>query len=96
MFEGQVDRKAFREVSESTDLRRFRWTDLVAKIAATRDLRDEIDRIDGGFEAFAEARRENDEEGKRVINHDDLSHGKDTVVGLADAANEAVQGEREK
>ena len=95
MFEGQIDRAIFREAAESPDLRRFRWTDLVAKIAATRDLRDEIERIDGGFEAFAEARREHGDEGKRSVNHDDLSRGKDTGLSLDRAAEGAVQGERE-
>lgn len=95
MFEGHIENKTTRETAEQQDLRRFRWTDLVAKIAATRDLRDEIERIEGGFEAFGEARRENGEEGKRPVNRDDLNRGKCTVVSLGDAASEAVQGERE-
>lgn len=96
MIEGQFNRASFRESSESPVLRQFRWTDLVAKIAATRDLKEEIAHIEGGFEAFANARRENFEKGKPPVNHDVLSHGKDRIVGLGDAASDAVQGEREK
>jgi hypothetical protein len=51
--------------------------------------------VDGGFNAFADARRENSEESKSTINHDALSHGKIVGLSLGDAARDAVQGDRE-
>ena len=96
MFEGHINRATFRDPRESTVLRQFRWTDLVAKLAATRDLRDELAKVDGGFNAFGEARREGCEESKPVVNHDALSDGKTTGLSLGDAASDAVHGDREK
>ena len=96
MFEGHINKQLFRDPADRADLRQFRWTDLVAKIAATRDLREEMDRIEGGFEAFGEARRETPQESKPTVNHDDLSRGKDTGLSLGNAASDAVQGERKK
>jgi len=95
MYEGQFNRTGQPEARESADLQRFRWTDLVARLAATRDLREEIARIEGGFGAFAEVRREGDEKGKDVVYHDGSGHGKTDALGLGDAAHDAVQGDRE-
>lgn len=97
MFEGHIDRANFGESRESEILRQFRWTDLVARLAATRDLREELSRSpEGGFDHFAALRREVDDEGKPAVNHDVLSHGKANVVRLSAAAMNAVQGDREK
>ncbi|TMM48146.1 hypothetical protein [Qipengyuania marisflavi] len=96
MYEGQFNAEHIGEPRESDVLRRFRWTDLVAKLAATRDLRDELTRTgEGDFSAFADARRESSDESKRPINHDALSAGKPDAVILGEAANCAVQGDRE-
>ena len=95
MFEGQINKPDVKEPLESTVLRQFRWTDLVAKLAATRELRDELGKVDGGFNAFGEARREGCEESKPPVNHDDLSHGKTSGLSLGQAASDAVQGDRE-
>ncbi|QKG70956.1 hypothetical protein [Erythrobacter mangrovi] len=95
MFEGQFNRTGVPETRESADLQRFRWTDLVARLAATRDLRDEIARVEGGFGAFAEVRREGGEKGKDAVYHDGSGHGKAGKLGLGTAANDAVQGDRE-
>ncbi|MBX7482308.1 hypothetical protein [Qipengyuania qiaonensis] len=95
MFEGHINRADFPEPRESTVLRQFRWTDLVAKLAATRELRDELAKVDGGFNAFGEARREGVDDSKPSLNHDDLSHGKTSGLSLGEAASDAAQGDRE-
>ncbi|WP_324829007.1 hypothetical protein [Qipengyuania zhejiangensis] len=95
MYEGQFNKAGVPEVGEAADLRRFRWTDLVAKIAATRDLREEMARIEGGFGAFADVRRESSENGKTGINHDILANGKPGAVDLGNTENDPAQGDRE-
>ena len=97
MFEGHINKKNFAQARESEVLHQFRWTELVAKLYATRELREELGRSDqGGFEAFAKARRENEEESKRPVNHTDLAHGKVPPLSSGGAADGAVQGDREK
>ncbi|WP_370190385.1 hypothetical protein [Qipengyuania sp.] len=96
MYEGRFKAKSVGEPGKSPDLRQFRWTDLVAKLAASRDLRDELHKVDGGFNAFAEARRESCQESKPTVNQAALSDGKAAGLGLGDAAGNAVQGDREK
>lgn len=96
MFEGHIKKAPSREAQESSVLRQFRWSDLVAKLAATRELRDELAKVDGGFNAFREARRETEEESKPAVNHDALSDGKRQGLSLGKAAKDAVQGDREK
>ncbi len=95
MFEGQIDRTDVQKPRKNTVLRQFRWTDLVAKLAANRELRDELGKVDGGFNAFGEARREGCEESKSMLNHDDLNHGKPSGLGWGNTASNAVQGDRE-
>ena len=96
MFEGQINKKSFAQGRENEALHQFRWTELVAKLSATRELREELNRNDqAGFEAFARARRENDDESKRSVNHTGLAHGKEGPIGTGGAANGAVQGDRE-
>lgn len=95
MFEGHINRANFGEPRESEVLRQFRWTDLVARLAATRDLREELERQgEGDFHAFATARRR-EEEGKPPVNHDALSDGKAAIVNRDAAATGAVHGDRE-
>ena len=96
MFEGRIKDKSCEDPRESSVLHRMRWTDLVARLAATRDLRDELGTVDAGFNAFGEVRRESHEEGKSAVNHDILSDGKAVGLGLGNAANDAVQGDRER
>ena len=65
MFEGHINRQAFVDGRESEVLQRFRWTELVARLEATRELRAELARSSaGGFEAFGEVRRETCDKGK--------------------------------
>ncbi|MBX7491627.1 hypothetical protein K3163_00230 [Qipengyuania sp. 1NDW9] len=97
MFEGHINKKAFVQGRESDVLHQFRWTDLVAKLSATRELREELSKSEtGGFEAFGEVRRESDEESKRPVNQADLTHGKSSGLESGRAANGAVHGDREK
>ena len=97
MFEGQFSKKSVEEARKTDVLHQFRWTELVAKLSATRELREELARNEaGGFEAFGEVRRENDETSKRAVNHTGLAHGKDEALNGAQAATGAVHGDREK
>ena len=97
MFEGHINKKTLQEARESEVLHQFRWTELVAKLSATRELREELARGEhGGFEAFGEIRREHDGESKRAVNQTGLAHGKDEALGRGRAATGAVQGDREK
>ena len=95
MFEGHINRAQVQDQRETPVLRQFRWTDLVAKLAATRDLRDEFERVEAGFNAFGQARREGNEEGKLTVNQAALSDGKAAPLGLGHPANDADQGDRE-
>ena len=95
MFEGHINRASFGVSRESEDLRRFRWTDLVARLAATRELRDELSKHgEGDFSAFATVRREG-EEGKPSVNHEGSTYRKATALKLDATAKNAVQGDRE-
>ena len=97
MFEGQFNKKSVEETRKTDVLHQFRWTELVAKLSATRELREELARSDaGGFEAFGEVRRENDGTSKRAVNQTGLAHGKDEALDGTRAANGAVHGDREK
>ena len=96
MFEGHINRQAFVDGRESEVLQRFRWTELVARLEATRELRAELARSSaGGFQAFGEARRETCDKGKCAGNHTDLAHGKGEPLNGADAADGAAHGDEE-
>ncbi|MDG5748147.1 hypothetical protein P8Q88_08125 [Qipengyuania sp. XHP0207] len=95
MIEGQIRRADLGERGDTADLRRFRWTDLVARLAATRELREEIDRLEGGFTAFADVRREGGEKHEDAINHDVSTDGKLDALGPGGTAGDATSGERE-
>ena len=84
MFEGQFEKRGTQDAENRADLHRFRWTDLVAKLAATRDLREELGRgDDGDFRNFSSARREGGES-KPTVNQDDLSRGKRPGLSLVE------------
>lgn len=97
MFEGHINRKAFADGRENQVLQRFRWTELVARLEATRELRDELAKgSQGGFEAFGEVRRETSEKGKTTVNQTSLAHGKEAPLQSGRAASGAVHGDKEK
>ena len=98
MFEGQIRGIDYPETGDSPVLRQLRWTDLVARLAASRDLRNELG--EGGENdrdtSFAGFRSEAGEESKRAVNQDVLSHGKFARLERSDAARNAAPGDREK
>ena len=97
MFEGQFSKRSVDEARKTDVLHQFRWTELVAKLSATRELREELARSEtGGFQAFGEVRRENGDESKRAVNHTALAHGKTEALDGGQAATGAVHGDREK
>jgi hypothetical protein len=96
MFEGHINTSQPDTRSESQDLRQLRWTDLVARLAATRDLREELGHPgEAGFAGFSTSLPELGEKGKRGGNQDILRHGKFTRSKPAAAANDAAQGDRD-
>ena len=97
MFEGQFNKQSVEDARKTDVLHQFRWTELVAKLSATRELREELARGEqGGFEAFGEVRRSHGDESKQAVNQDALAHGKSDALGQGRAATGAVHGDREK
>jgi hypothetical protein len=96
MFEGHIRGIDYAESGDSPVMRQLRWTDLMARLAATRDLREELSEGENGkATSFAGFRCETREEGKRAVNQDVLSHGKFARLGPGKAANDALHGDRE-
>ncbi|MDP4540600.1 hypothetical protein Q9K01_13285 [Qipengyuania sp. DY56-A-20] len=99
MFEGHIKPSqavAPGEQRESQHLHQLRWTDLVARLAATRDLREEMGHTgEAGFAGFSVSLPELGEKGKCDGNQDILRHGKFTGSKPAAAANDAAQGDRD-
>ncbi|UVI40054.1 hypothetical protein [Qipengyuania spongiae] len=96
MFEGQIKSIDDMETGESSVLRQFRWTDLMARLAATRDLRSVT--LDSGSSAatsFADLHRETENNDDRPVNQDVLSRGKFARLDAANAAARAAHGDRE-
>ncbi len=87
MFEGNISKQLESSSTNRGDLRSFRWTDLVARLSATRDLREDCGRhAGGGFAGFAETRRQEGEEGKRSFNPPDIHDANDRIVRKIDAS----------
>lgn len=104
MFEGPIKAVDLAWSEETPILRQLRWTDLVARIAATRDLRaapqfpaECADDVSGNFAAFhlGDIASDSAEKDQRAINRDVLSHGKMTRVHPSDTATIADSGDRE-
>ena len=96
MFEGHIKTSQADETGESQNLRQLRWTDLVARLAATRDLREELGHSgEAGFAGFSTSLPELGEKGKHGSNQDILRHGKFTRSKPANAANDAANGDRD-
>lgn len=96
MFEGHIQASEADAKGDSQVLRQLRWTDLVARLAATRDLREELDQpCEAGFAGFSTSLPELGDKGKRAGNQDILRHGKFTRSKPAAAANDAVHGDRD-
>ena len=83
MFETNIKKQLESQMAKRGDLRSFRWTDLVAKLSATRDVRAECEQAEGGgFAGFAETRRHYEGQGKRSFNQSALSDGKGQDIGV--------------
>lgn len=108
MFEGHIKALGLGEADESSVMRQLRWTDLVARLEATRELRAELGRpSESGFAAFSaqqgeaksacsDAKLHGGENGKRAVNQDVLSHGKVMPRRQTAVANDAADGDRDE
>ena len=97
MYEGPIHAADYAGSEESPILRQLRWTDLVARLAATRETRPvsfpvAVEEAQASFAAF---HRDNEHGGQQPINRDALTHGKLTRIMTPDAANNAGDGDRE-
>ena len=96
MYEGPIQAADFAGSEESPILRQLRWTDLVARIAATRETRPgtpaPAGEPQGSFTAF---HSDSGAEGQQRVNRDALTHGKLSRIIPPDAANNAGDGDRE-
>ena len=96
MYEGPIRAADFAGSEETPILRQLRWTDLVARIAATRDLRLGVtETAEDAQASFASFHLDSEREGQRRVNRDALSDGKFTRVITHDAAKNAGNGDRE-
>ena len=109
MFEGHIKPSGLDEAQESSVLRHMRWTDLVARLEATRELRRELSRPrPSNFTAFSAQLGEapcgeaaagetwrKDRDDKRGVNHDVLSRGKFSRRRPVAVANDAALGDRD-
>lgn len=96
MYEGPIQAADYAGSEESPILRQLRWTDLVARIAASRGARPVGP--PSGAEAhasFTAFHRDGDAEGQQRVNRDALTHGKLSRIIPPDAANNAGDGDRE-
>lgn len=100
MYEGSILKDHLAETGDGLVLRELAWSDLLARLAATRDLRGEFSRVlsgpGGGFDHFAQLRREAGFEGKRGVNRNALADSKiDTAKGNDETAADAAECDRE-
>ena len=96
MFEGRIKPADYDKSSDSPVLRRLRWTDLVARLEASRELRQEAERpCDASFASLDPRNGANPKEDKSDVNHDALSHGKTRPVTVGEAAGKAANTDRE-
>lgn len=96
MYQGPIQAADYAATEETPILRQLRWTDLVARIAATREIRGAgpaaSDEVQASFAAF---HREVDLEGQQPVNRDVLSHGKFARLSGSETADNADEGDRE-
>ena len=98
MFEGPIKAADYAGSEELPILRQLRWTDLVARIAATRDCRDTAQQENATREeesaSFANFHT-SEEKSQQRVNRDALSDGKLPRLSRPDDANSAAIGDRE-
>ncbi len=96
MYEGPIQAADYAGSEESPILRQLRWTDLVARIAATRETRPvACPAGDEPHASFAAFHRDHGQESQQGVNRDALTHGKLSRIITPDAANNAGDGDRE-
>lgn len=96
MYEGPIQAADFAGSEESPILRQLRWTDLVARIAASRETRPAaLAPAEEPHASFAAFHRDSQGEGQQRVNRDALTHGKLSRIIPPDAANNAGDGDRE-
>lgn len=77
MFEGPIRAADHASGEDLPILRQLRWSDLVARLAATRQVRSPgAPPAEEHLASFASFHRDGDEESQRGINRDALRHGK--------------------
>ncbi len=99
MFEGNILRDQFSVTENDSVRRELAWGDLVARLAASRDLRGAsgkiVDLQGGGFDQFPKLADGAANKGKRDVNRNALEHGKSDVAEERLNAIDAAQGDRE-
>ncbi|MGI8942942.1 MAG: hypothetical protein ACR2FJ_01660 [Qipengyuania sp.] len=96
MYEGPIKAAVYPAGGETPVLRRLRWTDLVARLEATRAVREDFEQpCVASFAGFESLRASQANESKRHVNHDVLSHGKPDGLSVDEAASVAARGDRE-
>ena len=100
MFEGNILSGHRAETGDGLALRELAWADLVARLAATREIRVEFERVlegpQGGFRQFPKVRQCAEGKGKRVVNRNALSDGKyGEALDDETTATGAANGDRE-
>ena len=96
MYEGPIKAADYASAGESPVMRQLRWTELVARIAATRDIRQALsDEGKPAQASFAAFHCNPVQESHQGVNHDVLSHGKITRLSRGQAASDAAPGDRE-
>ena len=90
MFEGNLKKQLGAGTRGQGSLHSFRWTDLVARLSAERDFRNECVRQEGvgGFDGFARTRREGQDQDKARLYHAGSTDGKGPDVHAGGAAEE--------
>ena len=90
MYQGHIKQAHLDETGESSVLRHLRWTDLCARLAATRDLRAELDRRgEADFSAFSAGLPEASAAEERGVNHAASDDGKTGGVAGGNTAPHA-------
>ena len=100
MFEGSILGRHQAETGDGLALRELAWAELVARLAATREIRAEFERMPegplGGFRQFSKLRECAEGKGKRGVNRNALSDGKlDGAIEHDAAAISAAEDDRE-
>ncbi len=96
MYEGPIKAEEPAGGEQSPILRQLRWTDLVARLAATRGVRGSPDdAADDQYASFAAFHLGEAASPQRGVNRDVLAHGKFSRILPPDAANTAGDGDRE-